>query len=69
MRGIRWFLGLLALALMVTGADAAMTNDWVTVGDNVVNAFDVGVGTGLTILGFLLALGAIVTGVKVYRRR
>lgn len=50
-------------------AKAAMTNDWGNVGSNVVNAFDVGTGYGLTILGWLLALGAIVTGVKIYRRR
>lgn len=58
-----------ALAAATLPAKAAMTNDWGTVGNSVVNAFDVGTGYGLTILGWLLALGAIVTGVKIYRRR
>lgn len=62
-------LAVVAAASAVGATQAAMTNDYLTVGNNAVNAFDVGAGYGLTILGFLLGLGAIVTGVKVYRRR
>lgn len=46
-----------------------VTNSPTSIATGVSGGFDTGAVTGLSILGFLMILGAVVRGVKVYKSR
>lgn len=60
-------LAIFASPLLMAGN--TVTNSPTAVANDIAGGFDIGATTGLSILGFLMILGAVITGIKVYRRR
>jgi len=70
-RSILWAMMVLLFSAAVESA-MALTNDLttaLTVTSGVSTGFDTGATIGLSILVFLIALGAVLKGIKVFRSR